>query len=107
EPGTDWSYSNTGYVILGRVVEKVSGLSFAQFLEQRMLGPLGMRHTSYEPDPTDRRLATGYTSFALSPPEPAVPEAKGWAGAAGALCSTPSDLAKWDMALIEGKILNT
>ncbi|MEO8426696.1 MAG: serine hydrolase domain-containing protein, partial [Verrucomicrobiota bacterium] len=46
-----------------------------------------------------------YSTFALSPAEPAVLEGEGWAGAAGALYSTPSDLAKWDMALIGGKIL--
>ena len=37
EPGTDWSYSNTGFVILGRIVEKLSGRSFAEFLESRIL----------------------------------------------------------------------
>jgi CubicO group peptidase (beta-lactamase class C family) len=105
EPGTNWSYSNTGYILLGRVVEKVSGQFFSHFLEKRILKPLGMTQTSYEPDSADPRLATGYTSFALSAAETAVAEAEGWAGAAGALYSTPSDLAKWDMALIGGKIL--
>ena len=105
EPGTAWSYSNTGFIILGRIVEKVSGQSFGDFLADRVLKPLGMAHTAYEPDPRDKRLATGYTSFALSGPEAAPPEAKGWIGAAGGLYSTPGDLAKWDLALMEGKVL--
>ena len=105
EPGTDWSYSNTGFILLGRIVEKVSRQPFAQFLESRILKPLGMKHTSLAPDLKDKSLAAGYGSFALSEPEPALPEANGWAGAAGALYSTPGDLVKWDMALIDGKVL--
>lgn len=49
EPGTRWSYSNTGYVLLGRVVEKVSGKPFRQFLKERILDPLGMKHSAIEP----------------------------------------------------------
>jgi CubicO group peptidase (beta-lactamase class C family) len=105
EPGSAWSYSNTGFIILGRIVEKVSGQSFGDFLSNRILTPLGMQHTAYEPDPKDKRLAAGYASFALSGAEAAVPEAKGWAGAAGAIYSTPSDLVKWDLALMDGKVL--
>ena len=105
EPGLDWSYSNTGFIILGRIVEKVSGRSFAQFLESRIFKPLGMNHTTLAPNPKEKRAATGYTSFALSPAERALPEADGWAGAAGALYSTPSDVAKWDLALVGGKVL--
>ncbi len=105
EPGTAWSYSNTGFIILGRIVEKVGGRSFAEFLASRILKPLGMEHTTLAADLKDKRVATGYTTFALSDAEPATPEAVGWAGAAGALYSTPGDLVKWDMALIDGKIL--
>ena len=57
DPGTRWSYSNTGYVLLGRVVEKVSGEPFGAFLGRRILGPLGMAHTYFEPDPA--KLAKG------------------------------------------------
>ncbi len=104
-PGTKYSYSNTGYLILGRIVERVSGEAMGDFLQHRIFGPLGMRNTAYEPDMADDRLARGYTVFALSPPEPAVPEGKGWIAAAGALYSTASDLALWDLALLEGKLL--
>ncbi len=105
EPGTRYSYSNTGFDILGRIVEKVSGLPFGEFLSRRILKPLGMEHTTYEPDPAGARFAEGYSSFALSGPEPAVPEGKGWVSAAGAIYSTGSDLVRWDLALMSGKVL--
>ena len=105
EPGSRYSYSNTGFILLGRVVEKISGVSFDSFLTRSILKPLGMDHTVYEPEPSDKRLARGHTTFALSKPEYSDPEAHGWIGAAGAIYSTPSDLAKWDMALINGKVL--
>jgi CubicO group peptidase (beta-lactamase class C family) len=87
------------------VVEKVSGKAFGEFLQERILSPLGMSRTAYEPEISDKRLATGYTSFALSPPEKVAPEGSGWLGGAGAIYSTPGDLVKWDLALIEGKVL--
>jgi CubicO group peptidase (beta-lactamase class C family) len=105
EPGTRWSYSNTGFILLGRVVEKVAGEPFGSFLAGRIFKPLGLDHSVYEPAPSDPRLAEGYTSFALSDPEAVAPEAKGWAGAAGAIYSTPGDLAKWDLALLDGRVL--
>jgi CubicO group peptidase (beta-lactamase class C family) len=105
EPGTKWSYSNTGYILLGRVVEKVSGENLGSFLARRIFKPLEMHQTFYELDTSDSRLAHGYATFALSDPEPASPEASGWLRGAGGIYSTPADLAKWDVALISGKVL--
>ena len=105
EPGAQYSYSNTGYILLGRVVEKVSRQPFGEFLAKRILKPLGLKHTVYEPEPNDPRVADGYTTFALSDPEAVAPEARGWIGAAGGIFSTPSDLAQWDLALSAGKVL--
>lgn len=105
EPGSRYSYSNTGYLILGRVVEKVSGEAYADFLARRILKPLGLSHTVYEPDPASPACARGHVSFWLGPPEVVPLEGKGWVAAAGALFSTPSDLAAWDLALIGGKVL--
>ena len=65
-----------------------------------------MTHTRYDPAAGDSGRASGYTSFALGAPIPATPEGAGWAGAAGAIWSTPTDLLTWDMALIDGKVLN-
>ena len=105
EPGTRWSYSNTGFLILGRVVEKVSGQPFGEFVTQRFFTPLGMSHTRFDPARGDAGMAIGYTSFALGAPIPATPEGAGWAGAAGAIWSTPTDLLTWDLSLLDRKVL--
>jgi len=105
EPGMKWSYSNTGYILLGRVVEKVSGESFGSFLQRHILQPLDLTNTVYEAKANDPRLAQGFTTFALSAAQPVAPEASGWLGGAGAIYSTPSDLARWDLALMEGRLL--
>jgi len=105
EPGTNWSYSNTGYILLGRVVEKVSGQTMAAFLQQRIFGPLGMTNTVYEPAHPVPGAAQGFTTFALSAPTPITPEGRGWLEGAGGIYSTPSDLALWDLALMDRRIL--
>jgi CubicO group peptidase (beta-lactamase class C family) len=105
EPGSRYSYSNTGYLILGRVVEKVGGKPYGEFLAERILKPLGLTHTAYEPDPESPACARGHMTFWLGAPEVVPLEGKGWVAAAGALFSTPADLAAWDMALIGGKVL--
>jgi D-alanyl-D-alanine carboxypeptidase len=104
DPGTRWSYSNTNFAILGRVVEQVSGEPFGAFLQRRIFTPVGMAHTRYAPS-RDSTMASGYTSFALGSPIPATPEGAGWAGSAGAIWSTPTDLLTWDMALIDGRVV--
>jgi len=106
EPGSRFSYSNTGYLILGSVAESVSGEPFGQFLKRRILEPLKMAHTRYEPSPGEPWLATGYSFYALGDPEPATLEGKGWLGAAGGIYSTPADLLAWDRALLDGKVLS-
>jgi CubicO group peptidase (beta-lactamase class C family) len=105
EPSARWSYSNTGYVLLGSIVTKVSGKPFGQFLKERILGPLEMTHSAFEPGSDLKGRARGYTSFALGPLEPAEPEASGWLEAAGGLWASASDLARWDIALMEGRVL--
>jgi CubicO group peptidase (beta-lactamase class C family) len=105
EPGAQWSYSNTGYLILGRIVEKVTGMPFGQFLERRILRPLEMTDSVFEPGRDAPNLAQGYTAFALGPPEPAVLEANGWIHAAGGLYCSAADLLRWNRALMDGKIL--
>ena len=105
EPGAHWSYSNTGYFILGRIVERVSGMPFGTFLERRFFRPLGMTHTWFQPAPGRPGIARGYVSWALGPLDEAVPEAKGWTGAAGGIYASAGDLARWDLALMNGKVL--
>jgi len=105
EPGTRWSYSNTGFLILGRVVEKVSGEPFGEFLARRILKPIGLTHTAYEPQPSGAGFAQGYASFLLSPPRRWVPKPMVGSPRRADLLH-PADLAKWDLALIGGKVLN-
>ena len=52
EPGTKWSYSNTGFNLAAIIVSRVSGMSFAEFSKQRIFAPLGMTHTSWRDDHT-------------------------------------------------------
>jgi D-alanyl-D-alanine carboxypeptidase len=105
EPRSRYSYSNTGYLILGRVIEKVSGQPIGSFFTTHIFTPLKMAHTAYEPAP-NANLARGYTSFGLSDPIDAVPEAMGWAGAAGAIWSTPTDLLTWDLSLLNHTLIS-
>jgi D-alanyl-D-alanine carboxypeptidase len=104
-PGTRYSYSNTGYLLLGYVTTMVSHKPFGQSLDERLLKPLGLTHTRYEPTRGDPGLAEGYTPIGLGPAEPSIPEGKGWIGAAGGIWSTPEDLMRWDLALMDGKVL--
>lgn len=105
EPGSRWSYSNTGFVLAGRVVERVAGEPFAAFLQRRIFAPAGMQRSSFEPAPGAAGLATGHTSFALGEPTTARPEASGWMHAAGGIYASATDLARWDLALMQGKLL--
>jgi len=106
-PRERWSYSNTGFVILGRVIEKVSGQPFGQFVTDRLLRRVGMDHASFAPAPApaSQGLAIGYESFALSDPQPAPREPESWLYAAGAMYASATDLAKWDLALVDGRVL--
>jgi CubicO group peptidase (beta-lactamase class C family) len=105
DPGTKWQYSNTNYVLAGEIFEKVSGQPLVGFLREKIFQPLGM--TSANEWPPDQPLdARPYTRYAIGPPRLAKREASGWYFAAGELAMTPSDLAKWDIAFLERKILS-
>ena len=75
------------------------------FLQEHILTPLGMQSAS-DCDAKSPQDATAYTRFALGPPRPVAREGAGWYFAAGELCMTPSDLAKWDIAFLEKRILS-
>lgn len=106
EPGTRWSYSNTGYLILGEIVERAGGRRFGDLLRTRIFEPLGLQHTKYEQAEDDPGLAVGYNAYALGEPEHISPEGAGWAGAAGGIWSTPTDLLTWDLSLMDGTLLS-
>jgi len=105
-PGTAYRYNNTGYVLLGMVIEKASGQKYAKYLDAQFFKPLGLKQTSYCPSKTsDPTFALGYSKgpngtvraqfLDLSHPF-----------SAGALCSTVGDFVKWQRALDGGKVVS-
>lgn len=107
KPGTTRQYSNTGYNLLAMVIERVSGMSYGDFLEQRIFKPLGMTSTFVRnSDDTRPNIATEYESYALGPWEHATHLDYTWFGGAGAIISNAADLGKWNAALFSGKLLS-
>ena len=106
DPGTQWQYSNTNYVIAGMIVEKVSGQKLFDFLEESIFRPLGMKSV-WNSD--EKKLTTPdaapYIRYALGPLRPAPKEGAGWMFAAGELAMTAHDLALWDISLIKQTVL--
>ena len=105
DPGARYKYNNSGYFLLGAIVEKVSGMRYDEFVARRIFVPLGMTRTAYEGHERERAVrAVGYSgapgkfapSAGLSMTQPY---------AAGALVSTVDDLARWDAAIAAGKLL--
>ncbi|MDY6925103.1 MAG: serine hydrolase [Pseudomonadota bacterium] len=105
QPGEDWDYSNSGYILLTAIVEKASGQSYADFVAEALLQPLGMSDSGYDSHAAILpRRASGYS-----------PTAKGFVNAdyidmsipqgAGALYSTTRDLLKWEQGLFGGRLL--
>ncbi len=103
-PGDQFSYSNSGYVLAGAIIEKVSGQSYADFVQQRIFDPLGMENSHYGGAQLIKGRASGYSAGSeghvnadfISMTQP---------HAAGSLLSTVDDLAKWNAALFAGELL--
>ena len=105
EPGTQFRYNNSGYVLLGAILEKVTGRTYEQLLREELLEPLGMDDTGYDhAEPIIKRRAAGYERgggvrnaefLDMSVPY-----------AAGAMYSTVEDLFRWDRALYTDKLLS-
>lgn len=106
EPGSSWSYNNSGYILLGAIIEQLSGMSYADFIATRIFGPLDMEGSSYGSAHriTPNRVP-GYSR-----------EDDAWINAeylsmshpyaAGSLLSTVDDLARWDAAITRGALLS-
>ena len=106
DPGTRWQYSNTNFVIAGMIVEKASGMSLLDFLHRNIFDPLGMKSvTNTDQEKLGDSDPTGYMRYALGPLRPSPKEGKGWLFAAGELSMTASDLATWDISIINRKVL--
>ena len=106
EPGTQWQYSNTNYVIAGRIVETITGAPLMDFLTRRIFRPLGMNSVwNSDEAKLTQADATAYYRHALGPLRVAPKEGRGWMFAAGELAMTAHDLALWDESLIAQSIL--
>ncbi len=107
EPGTSWEYSNSGYSMLGYIIEKVTGKPYEKEVRERILQPLGMTASGFDftnlstPD-----KAKGYFSLTENSSAPAPIIDSTIAYSAGSMYSTVGDLYKWERAITTNKILN-
>lgn len=105
EPGSKWNYSNSGYFILGAIIEQITGKTYEQVLQERILDPVGLKDTGYDHHDTIlKHRASGYEKTPKGLINAAyldmtIPYA------AGSLYSTVEDLYKWDQALYTEKLL--
>jgi CubicO group peptidase (beta-lactamase class C family) len=105
-PGEGWGYNNSGYVLVGAVIEAASGMPWHAYLKQAFFVPLGMAHTGYGNEAV--AVIPGHvTGYALVGGKPAVARYLSMTQphAAGALVSTVDDLQRWNRALHEGRVL--
>jgi CubicO group peptidase (beta-lactamase class C family) len=106
QPGEKWNYSNSGYVLLGYLIEKISGQSYSQFVQDNIFTPLGMKDSGYDSNsaiivhrasgyaPSDKGLINaGYIDMSIPL-------------SAGALYSTAEDLLRWERGLFDDKLLS-
>ena len=105
-PGEKMSYSNSGYLVLGYVIERITGASYEKFVTDNIFVPLGMKDSGYDSNTAIiAHRAAGYTSSAAGPVNAdyvhmSVPHA------AGALYSTTEDLLRWEQGLFSGKLIS-
>lgn len=102
EPGAGWSYSNSGYFLLGVILERVYQTSYDDLLELKLLEPLQMSRSGYcDRDLSTLERAQGYTGNQATPSVH-----MSGPGAAGALCSTAEDLLLWTYAHQKGEVVS-
>ena len=105
-PGTSWMYSNSGYEVLGYLIEKISGMRYKDFVKQNLLRPQGMNESGYDTaDAVIPHRASGYTPDSDGPVNAAYLDMS-IPYAAGGLYSTTHDLWRWERALFGGRVLS-
>lgn len=105
-PGERYAYSNSGYYLLGLIIEEVTGMDYAEYLEAEFFRPLRLTRTGYCPnEPEGANHAHGY-AVAGESPRPAMPIHMSQPFAAGALCSSVRDLVRWQQALAGGEVVS-
>jgi CubicO group peptidase (beta-lactamase class C family) len=92
QPGATFSYTNTGYFILGHLIERLSGQSYERFMTENIFAPLGLKDTG--PDPVANKTMASPTTIAVTP------------NAAAGFSSTPRDLLRWQLGLHGGKVIS-
>jgi CubicO group peptidase (beta-lactamase class C family) len=106
QPGEDWAYSNSGYVLLGYLIEKITGQRYQDFVKENLFKPLGLQDSGYDSNTAIiPHRAAGYSRWHNAPAnaryiEMSVPFS------AGSLYSTTHDLLRWEQALFAGKLLS-
>ncbi len=105
EPGTQWQYSNTNFVLAALIVQKASGMPYFDFLQRRVLQPLGLSAALNLDTDRNRIEVQGYERRALAPLRPAVLEAPGWYFGDASLAMPVADLLKWDIAIMNKALL--
>ena len=105
-PGTQYRYSNSGYFLLGDIIEQSSNMSYEDFLRDHIFAPLGMADSGYDRHETIlSHRATGYRRRNGEWVRAAYLD-MGFPFAAGALYSTVEDLSRWDQALLAGRLIS-
>ncbi len=106
-PGTRWEYSNTNFVLLGLVIQKITGQSYTDFVMQHIVRPLHLSSmTFWNPLFVYHDAAAGYSTLPLEPVLHTIDWNWDWAWAAGGLNTSASDLARWDSALDSGSVVS-
>ncbi|MEO0895197.1 MAG: serine hydrolase [Bacteroidota bacterium] len=102
-PGTQWKYNNSGYYILGHIIEKLSGKSYAEYIETEFFEPLGMKNSMYD---NFSNIIKGRADGYFAPNVNAAFLSNTQAYAAGSLLSNSGDLFKWYTAVMGGKVVS-
>lgn len=107
QPGATWLYSNSGFTLLGIVVEKLSGMTFSDFCAKHLFAPAGLSQTNIDKTCTTTAICNGYRPNFRAPTkyDLALPVSPSFAGGAGAIRSTTEDLCLWHLALLSGTVL--
>ena len=105
EAGTDWSYSNTNYLLLGLIIEQIDSTDYEMSLRKRLLDPYGLEHTYLDVAETYQETRSGSWMSAGSYREGKVTAILSGAWAAGGIVATASDLVEWAQLLYSGKVL--
>jgi D-alanyl-D-alanine carboxypeptidase len=107
DPGSDWQYSNTGYVVAGRIIEMAAGQPLFDFVNERIFHPLAITDAfDVNQAPLEAPDAQGYLRAALGPPQTQLPAGTGWMFGAWEFALSAEDLAKWNLSILHHTLLS-